>query len=178
MRFALGMDWGGSSWYVSLDTRAPPPLPLGYQRGNKGGRRAVLNAHYCEDMNDRSYALRAIALVGLILGGIIVVIAGIVWATAANRLGGIDPDINGEAGTLPWLAIAGFLISFGLLALFFWLHAESVNSELKLLRQALLPPESAKPTSSVKHQTVERARNDDILPGRKPEATPGQAGPY
>jgi hypothetical protein len=117
-------------------------------------------------MNNNTYALRLIAIAGLLLGAVAAIWAGVAYATAANNVDGLEPDAAGEAGSFPWLIAGISIFVLGTFALLFWLHAASVADELEVLGQVL--SRKHEPARSAAPQQPERPRDDNILPGRAP----------
>jgi hypothetical protein len=93
-------------------------------------------------MNVSRVYLKNIAIAALVLGGLATAIVVIVFISAASQF---DPDAHTEAVALGWLTITGSLLGFGLLALLFWLLAESIAHGHRSIVYFMQHPESKLP---------------------------------
>lgn len=84
-------------------------------------------------MNQYRQALKYIAIIALVLGAIIVIIAASILANDLNRgvYAAQDP------GAVIWRGLGEGLFSLGLLGLFFWLLAESIAHGQRALIQTM-----------------------------------------
>jgi hypothetical protein len=84
-----------------------------------------------EHQNSYLFALRILGLLPLIIGGVIALIALIVYAVAANPSSDFDvPDTHTMAVSTGWIEIGAVLFIIGFLTTALWLVAAAINSKL------------------------------------------------